>query len=112
MYIKWKYNDHGHPDFKEVEIPDDLDGWASVEAYICDQGWVPTWSERFMKERIKWEKVDYSPIELVQKAIDKNKNLLEIRQKEIEEMKKNILSLESLLTKLKKQQNMLWNAGR
>ena len=24
MWIKWKYNDHGCGDFKELEIPDDL----------------------------------------------------------------------------------------
>lgn len=57
MWIKWKYNDHGHPDFKEAEIPDDLDGYESVEDYICEQRWVPTWSERFMSGRIKWEKI-------------------------------------------------------
>ena len=57
MFIKWKYNDHGHSDFKTVEIPDDLDGYESVEEYICDHGWVPTWSERFWAGRIKWEQV-------------------------------------------------------
>ncbi len=58
MWIKWKYNDHGHPDFKELEVPDDLDGEPSVEDYICERGLVPTWSERFMASRIKWDRIE------------------------------------------------------
>lgn len=69
MWIKWKYNDHGHPDFKEVEIPDDFDGYESVEEYICEMGWVPTWSERFMTERIKWERLTLPADEVKRRKI-------------------------------------------
>ncbi len=55
MWIKWKYNDHGWPDFAELEIPE---GYDSVKDYISNQGLVPTWSERFCESRIKWEKID------------------------------------------------------
>jgi len=57
MWIKWKYNDHGHPDFKTLEIPDDFDGYESVEEYLCEQRLVPVWSERFMAVRIKWKEI-------------------------------------------------------
>ncbi len=71
MWIKWKYNDHGWPDFKELEIPDDLDGWESVEEYLIERRdlFIPTWSERYMSERIKWEKLNISPAEIKVRTI-------------------------------------------
>jgi len=69
MWIKWKYNDHGHPDFKELEIPDDLDGWETVEEWICERGLVPQYSERFSTSRIKWEKLELTTEELKTRRI-------------------------------------------
>jgi len=62
MWIKWKYVDHGWPDFKELEIPDDLNGWDTVEDYLCscEDLRIPTWSERFMVERIEWRRLNLS----------------------------------------------------
>jgi hypothetical protein len=58
MWIKWKYNDHGHGGFRELEVPDDVEKtYGSVVDYICELGLVPTWSERFCTSRIKWEKI-------------------------------------------------------
>ena len=71
MFILWKYNDHGWPDFKELEIPDDLDGEETVEDYLCERDMVPTWSERFMRGRIKWQKITKTPEELEQIKLNK-----------------------------------------
>ena len=66
MWIKWKYNDHGCGDFKELEIPDDLGGYESVEEYLCERDdlFIPTWSERFLMCRVKWEKLNLSEKEV------------------------------------------------
>lgn len=75
MWIKWKYNDHGWPDFQELEIPDDLDGCETVKEYLRgrDDLGIPTWSERFMGCRIKWEKLDLSASETKARRISKLK---------------------------------------
>ena len=96
MYIKWKYNDHGHPDFKVVEIPDDLDGYETVEDYICEMNWVPTWSERFMVDRIKWSKVTLTNEELIERLKTKIKG----REIQLEADKKHIESLKKELNEL------------
>jgi hypothetical protein len=87
MWIKWKYNDHGHPDFKEVEIPDNLDGEETVPDYICERGWVPTWSERFMKERIKWQRISRPSPNTVDTEIESLKSSIKYKKKELARLK-------------------------
>lgn len=60
MYIKYKYNDHGHSkDWLILEVPDDLAGCESILEYLCDCTDIfPTWSERFHTDRIKFEKIE------------------------------------------------------
>ena len=93
MLIKWKYNDHGHPDFEELEIPDDFDGYESVEDYLCEINLVPTWSERFMKSRIKWEKLNCPRKEILMNKISHLKNTIKWSRasiKKYEEMLKGL----------------------
>ena len=94
MFIKWKYNDHGHPDFKELEIPDDFDGESCVEDYICERGLVPTWSERFMASRIKWEKLERPSKSYIEDKIKSAKSTIKWKREEIKRY-------EELLTTLK-----------
>jgi hypothetical protein len=72
MWIKWLYCDHGWPNFKELEIPDDLDGEESVEDYLIQRRDlnIPTWSERYDSRRIKWEKLNLSPEEIKKRTIE------------------------------------------
>jgi len=73
MFIKWRYNDHGCSDgYEELEVPDNFDGWASVEEYICHLDLVPTYSERFSMGRIKWEKLENPSAKFI---LDEIKNL-------------------------------------
>lgn len=91
MWIKWKYNDHGHPDFKELEVPDDVvKSYGSVENYICEEGLVPTWSERFLSCRIKWEKIKAPRIETLKSEIAKLKEGISWRRKKMAQLKKLI----------------------
>ncbi len=97
MWIKWKYNDHGHPDFKELEIPTETysgktyyGGEASVEEYICELGLVPTWSERFDGSRIKWQKIRKPSKETILNKIDELKNGISWRKKKLKELNKLI----------------------
>jgi hypothetical protein len=91
MWIKWKYNDHGWPDFKELEIPDDLDGYETVEEYLIERNdlHIPTWSERYDSRRIHWEKLDL-PVE-------------EIKARQIRRLKSRITVCEAELTHLKRE---------
>ena len=94
MWIKWKYNDHGWPDFKELEIPD----WAlqeydsveeSVRSYIIDNSNIPTWSERYLSGRIKWEKVEKTHAELqtiLKKKIDGMRVTIQRHQDELNQL--------------------------
>lgn len=63
MWIKWKYNDHGWPDFAELEVPDNMGGYETLEEYLIDHCSLPTWSERYDSRRIKWEKLNLPPEE-------------------------------------------------
>jgi hypothetical protein len=69
MWIKWKYNDHGWPDFAELEIPDEAlreydTEEESIIMYIIDNCNIPTWGERYMSGRIKWMPYTKTPEEL------------------------------------------------
>jgi hypothetical protein len=92
MWIKWKYVDHCWPDFKELEIPDDFGGYETVEEYLCDHTelGIPTWSERFMMERIKWEKLELPPAEVKARKITTLKNRLSSIEKELDRIKKEL----------------------
>ena len=92
MFIKWKYNDHGHPDFKELEVPDDLGGYESVEEYICERGLVPTWSERFMIGRIKWEKIAAPSKAFLASKISEFEAIIRGRRRKIKEYKQLLLN--------------------
>ena len=75
MWIKWKYNDHGGPDFKELEIPDDFDGYETVEAYLIERSdlHIPTWSERYNSRRIHWEKLELPAEEVKARTVNRLK---------------------------------------
>jgi hypothetical protein len=97
MWIKWKYNDHAWPDFKELEVPD----WAlkeydseeeSILNYIIDNCNIPTWSERYMSGRIKWEKVEKTHTELQ-----------DIIRKKINGLRVTIRGYQDQMNQLKKQ---------
>ena len=92
MFIKWKYNDHGHPDFQELEVPTETyngktyyGGESSVEDYICELGLVPTWSERFLVGRIKWKRINKPSKEFLKKQIAGWKQDLKWRRAKIQE---------------------------
>jgi len=93
MWIKWKYNDHGWPDFKELEIPDDFDGCDSIEDYLCERGYVPIGIKRFLSSKIKWEKIDLTSQEIkarkitsLRSEIDYHTMCLADYKKELEEL--------------------------
>ena len=93
MFIKWKYNDHGWPDFEELEIPDDLGGHESVVDYLCAHDEVPTWSERFSTIRIKWKKVEKTPAQLKEISLGKIERLkitIKGYQNEIKRLNKSL----------------------
>lgn len=87
MWIKWKYNDHGHPDYERLEIPDDLEGCSSVEEYLCEAGLVPTWSERFYAGRIKWHKSKPNK-EVILKKLHSVKGSAKFYNSEVKRLKK------------------------
>ena len=96
MFIKWKYNDHGHADFQELEIPDDFDGYDSVEEYLCEvTDLIPTWSERFMVGRIKWMEITKTTEELqeiARKEIEALKLQIKFNEDRIKELSKTLLN--------------------
>ena len=94
MWIKWKYNDHGWPDFKELEIPDDLDGFDTVENYFCEcTSLLPTWSERFMIGRLKWEKLNLPKKEIKARKVAKLLSQISIAQTSLLEYKRELKKL-------------------
>lgn len=69
VFVKWRYNDHGWPDFKELEVPEwALQEWdsedESIENYIVENCNIPTWSERYMSGRLKWERITKTHAEM------------------------------------------------
>lgn len=81
--------DHGHPDFKELEVPNGVEpDNRSIKEYICELGLVPTWSERFMTERIKWEKLEEPKQETVKKKISELKSGIKWRRAEVKRLEK------------------------
>lgn len=100
MWIKWKYNDHGHGDFKDLEIPDDevngLDETETNQAvrqYLCDHCDIPTWSERYMESRIKWEKLNLTPEEIKARKKAKLQASIKYHESELEKAKKELGSI-------------------
>ncbi len=90
--------DHGWPDWKELEIPDwatkeydDLD--ECVKSYLVEYCRIPTWSERFLEERIKWETITKSAEEIRQI----NKNKIKALKARIKEAKEKIRELEQFI---------------
>lgn len=96
MFIKWKYNDHGWPDFKELEIPDDLDGEESVEDYLIQRRDlnIPTWSERYMSGRIKWEKLDLPAEEVKARKVKSLKSQIAMWERYVQHSKQKLAELE------------------
>lgn len=99
MWIKWKYNDHGWPDFKELEIPDDLDGEECVEDYLCERRdlGIPTWGERFMSGRIHWEKLDLSEEELLKRKLVKAQATYFYHKTELKKARKALKDLGGII---------------
>ena len=97
MWIKWKYNDHGCPDFQELEIPDDLDGEESVEDYLIQRRdlSIPTWSERYISGRIKWEKLSLSAKELKARTIKRLKATVEYHKRYMEQAQQKLKKYET-----------------
>lgn len=97
MWIRWKYVDHGWPDWAELEIPDDFDGEESVEDYLiqrCDLN-IPTWGERYDSRRIKWEKLNLSPEELHARTLRRLKVEVEICERALMRARKNLKDYET-----------------
>lgn len=96
MWIKWRYNDHGWPDFKELEIPDDLDGEESVEDYLIERRdlHIPTWSERYDSRRIKWEKFILSPEELKARTLKRLKATIAYHENQLAQALKALVQYE------------------
>ena len=90
--------DHGWPDWKTVQIPDDLEGYESVTEYICEKGWVPTWSERFLDVRVKWLRV-YPTKKFRKEEAQKKIRGLEIS---VKDNKRRIKELQKLVKTLDK----------
>jgi hypothetical protein len=96
MWVKWKYNDHGWPDWRELEIPDSAmqeydSTHVCVVNYLIDNCRIPTWSERYTVRRIKWSKIEKTKDQLKEfnKAkILQKKNQIAWLKKEIKELEK------------------------
>ena len=94
MWIKWKYNDHGWPDFKELEVPDAVfDEYGDIPNYLCELSLVPSYSERFMLSRVKWEIIEKPSKAHLTKLIKEARAEVCFSMKEVNR-------LEHLLTKL------------
>jgi hypothetical protein len=88
MWIEWKYQDHGHGDFEELEVPDDvIQEYGSLENYICEFGLVPTWSERFNVERIKIRQIEAPSKATVEQLIKSREKTIAFWTKDIERLK-------------------------
>lgn len=95
MWIKWKYNDHGWPDFKELEIPDNLDGYETVEEYLIERRdlGIPTWSERYMSGRVQWVKLKLSPQEIKRRKIADLESTIKYHTRQAREARKRLKAL-------------------
>jgi len=93
MWIKWKYNDHGWGDFKELEIPDDMGGEETVEDYLIEACDLPTWSERFYRSRIKWERLNLPPEEEKVRKVKKLTALVAVYERDLQRMKDELYKL-------------------
>ena len=101
MFIEWKYVDHCWPDWAELEIPDDFDGEESVVDYLVNLRKlnIPTWSERFMVERIQWRPLILSPQEIKKRKIKKIKESISFCKRQLKINKNLLKKLESSLLK-------------
>lgn len=95
MWIKWRYMDHGWPDWAEAEIPDDFDGYENAREYIINTPSfnIPTWGERYMSERVYCEKIEKPSKETVQRVINNLKwklGAMTIKLNEMEELLKKL----------------------
>jgi hypothetical protein len=95
MWIRWKYVDHCRPDWAETEVPDSetesydtLD--ESIHNWLCDNKNIPTWSERFMPERVKWEKLELSEEEIEERKTKKLKSEIEYHERRLKECKQQL----------------------
>jgi len=94
MWIKWKYNDHGWPGFKELEIPDDLDGCENVIDYLCEHNLgVPVWSERFLVERIEWKPLNLSDLEIKNRKFTKLQAAIAYHKQQLGKLKRELKAL-------------------
>lgn len=88
MWIKWKYNDHGHPDFQEMELPKWMkEAYGTVENCLCERELVPIHSERFDPVRIEWKKLSRPTKKHLRAEITRLENEIETRQLKLSEYK-------------------------
>lgn len=78
--------DHGWPDWKELEVPDDLDGFSTLREYLCERRdlHIPTWSERYMPERIHWELLKLPEAEIKARQLAKLQSQIAYHERELE----------------------------
>lgn len=84
-WVKWRYMDHGHKDWQELEIPaeyDDPRGW------ICELDLVPTWSERYTPDRIKVERIERPSRETLERLIEERKTFIEYAKSELSRLER------------------------
>ncbi len=91
MWIKWKYNDHGHKDFQELEIPNDtIKDYGCVAAYLEETERVPHWSERYCRTRIHWKKIRRPAKETLTRMISHLTSDIKWRREKLKELKSKL----------------------
>lgn len=90
MWIRWRYNDHGWRDFEELELPEDLSGYESVEDYLIEHCRLPVWSERYDRRRIHWEKLELPADELERRRLKRIADTIAYHRRAIERLQAQI----------------------
>lgn len=90
MWIKWQYSDHGSSGWHELELRDGYPHYEITNYLIDHCAEIPSWSERFMRERIKWEIITKTPAELV----EINRKKIQSLENEIEVLREQIYNLQ------------------
>jgi hypothetical protein len=95
MWIQWKYNDHGWPDFQELEMPDDWGGEESVIDYLIQREdlHIPVWSERFLLTRLHWKKLELPPEELKARKIKSLQSQIAMWERSLQHAQRQLAEL-------------------
>lgn len=109
-WIKWKYNDHEHGDWKEIELPDwlieEYDKTPAAPEYVrfnLIRNWliedspvsnyIPSWSERYLPERVKWEKLEKPSRQTLLIKIKNHKNIAAHSRKEAKRLESILMQI-------------------